>query len=831
MTTFTDPFGGSTVQPAEVSYRAVALAASVVLSWPFTATDVNYVARIMDVTASVASLTLTMPDARQASTGADLVLFNPGANAFNLLDSSGGVICTVQPGQGQYVYLKDSSTAAGIWGVVQFASLASSVNAASLAGPGIGASGAALYAAMVVATFSANYTVLTTDRAKVFVWTGGAGSITLPLAGTATNDFFISVINQGTGVLTVTPAGVDTIDGASNIQLAIDESCDVHSSGGSAWYTVGRGRSTQFNFTLLSKAVASGTYTLTVSEAANVVQKYTGTLTGATTIVLPSAVQVYYVSNETTGAYTLTFKTSGVGSTIAVPSGQNAVLFCDGLNVINASTTVSGISSLTLSQGAVTSPAINFSGDTQTGIYQPTTGAVAFAVVGVQRLLANTTGVSVTGTLGVSGMLSATGGVTGALTGNASTATALATPRAINGVNFDGTAAITVAAAAGTLTGTTLAAGVTGSSLTSVGTLTGLTTSGNASIGVAGATATRTTLQIGAYGTIDDNGGTGLEVNSNAVYNAGWKYIASAAASQYYQQAGTHTWAYAGAGAAGGAIAWTTGMSLDAAGHLTVSGNLDATDYINLNHSSTRQFQLWYPTNSVRFEALGASNELSFATNGGVRMQIDAAGNAALGTTPQPWQGTVKAFGVNTNANVYAYNAATNLFCGLSNNVYIDSGFVWRYIATDTSLVAKYQQDNSGHSFAVAAGGSAGAAITWTPSLQITTAGVIQDGAGNELGYKGLPSASVTTGAFAAADRGKIVWATGGVTIPNSVMSAGDVVAIQNTTGSAITITASITTLRQTGTTNTGNRTLAAYGSCVVKFQSGTVGWISGDLT
>ncbi len=58
---------------------------------------------------------------------------------------------------------------------------------------------------------------------------------------------------------------------------------------------------------------------------------------------------------------------------------------------------------------------------------------------------------------------------------NASTATALATPRAINGVNFDGTAAITVTASAGTLTGTTMNASVVASSLTQVGTLAALT--------------------------------------------------------------------------------------------------------------------------------------------------------------------------------------------------------------------------------------------------------------------------------------------------------------------------------------------------------------------
>ncbi len=57
------------------------------------------------------------------------------------------------------------------------------------------------------------------------------------------------------------------------------------------------------------------------------------------------------------------------------------------------------------------------------------------------------------------------------VSGNAGTATALQTARDINGVSFNGTANITVTAAAGTLSGTTLAAGVVTSSLTTVGTL------------------------------------------------------------------------------------------------------------------------------------------------------------------------------------------------------------------------------------------------------------------------------------------------------------------------------------------------------------------------
>jgi len=84
----------------------------------------------------------------------------------------------------------------------------------------------------------------------------------------------------------------------------------------------------------------------------------------------------------------------------------------------------------------------------------------------------------------------------GPLTGNASTATTLATARNINGVSFNGSADITVTAAAGTLSGATLAAGVTASSLTSVGTLTALTVSGQASF--AAGTAAAPSVKVGA---------------------------------------------------------------------------------------------------------------------------------------------------------------------------------------------------------------------------------------------------------------------------------------------------------------------------------------------
>lgn len=93
----------------------------------------------------------------------------------------------------------------------------------------------------------------------------------------------------------------------------------------------------------------------------------------------------------------------------------------------------------------------------------------------------------------------------GALTGNASTATALATSRSINGVAFNGTADITVTAAAGTLTGAALNATVTTSSLTTLGTLAAnlIFTDNTYDIGATGATRPRTgyfatSMRIGA---------------------------------------------------------------------------------------------------------------------------------------------------------------------------------------------------------------------------------------------------------------------------------------------------------------------------------------------
>jgi len=111
----------------------------------------------------------------------------------------------------------------------------------------------------------------------------------------------------------------------------------------------------------------------------------------------------------------------------------------------------------------------------------------------------------------------------------------------------------------------------------------------------------------------------------------------------------------------------------------------------------------------------------------------------------------------------------------------------------------------------------------------ITATGVVSDSKGN---VRSIPS-NAQGGAYVAvaADAGKAVYiSTGGVTINNSVFSAGDAVSIINNSGSDQTITqGSGVTLHNTADATTGNRTLAGRGIATIWFASASVAYISGS--
>ena len=224
------------------------------------------------------------------------------------------------------------------------------------------------------------------------------------------------------------------------------------------------------------------------------------------------------------------------------------------------------------------------------------------------------------------------------------------------------------------LDGTT---GITTPGLTNTGseTVVNLTTTGNTILG----DASTDTLNVGNGGLIKDasgNLGVGvtpsawasgtlalqiaqLGVNSRSTSisqfstNQFWdgsnhKYIASAAATLYTQNAGAHSWAYAPSGTAGNAITFTQAMTLDASGNLGV-GTTSPDTKLNTEGGSLRvsgtrtagSFLDVAPSNtgtdgvalSVSYYGSGNYGPLKFTTGGSERARIDSSGNLLVGTT------------------------------------------------------------------------------------------------------------------------------------------------------------------------------------------------------
>jgi hypothetical protein len=383
MTTYISPYTGQTINPSQVGYEALTISTDTFLQWPINGNTTNVVANIIDVTAIVASLSIYLAPATEVSTGQTVLFRNLGANDFTVVDNSGNTIVSVSSGIAQYIYLTDNSTIDGTWESVQLGAGTSAANAASLAGYGLNAVNTTLNTVTPVVTFSSDFYLTPIGQSKLYVWTGGAGTITLPSASSLNSGWFFVLKNDGTGILNVALTGLDTIDGNVSAQLQIDESLVIVSSG-SDWFSYAYGQSSQFFFTQLVKNVTGGTVVLTSSEATSIIQEYIGVLVSNCTVVLPPTVQLYSFQNKTTGSFTLTFTTGAMGgTTINLPQNQTIIAICDGTNVYNAQTSTSSfINALTLGDGSDTAPSLSFLSDATTGLYLAASGQLGFAISG-----------------------------------------------------------------------------------------------------------------------------------------------------------------------------------------------------------------------------------------------------------------------------------------------------------------------------------------------------------------------------------------------------------------------------------------------------------------
>ena len=119
-------------------------------------------------------------------------------------------------------------------------------------------------------------------------------------------------------------------------------------------------------------------------------------------------------------------------------------------------------------------------------------------------------------------------------------------------------------------------------------------------------------------------------------------------------------------------------------------------------------------------------------------------------------------------------------------------------------------------------------ALTLDTSQDATFAGSVSDHDGD---LRSIPLAQKTSAyVLVAADAGRAIHiTTGGVTVNNSVFSAGHAVTIINDSGSDQTITqGSGLTMYNSADASTGNRTLAGRGMCTIWFNSASKAYISG---
>jgi len=97
-----------------------------------------------------------------------------------------------------------------------------------------------------------------------------------------------------------------------------------------------------------------------LSNGKNQVLRLTGTITSAVNVTIPDSIEkTYLVENATTGAFTVTFKTtSGTGATWSTTDKGYKIVYSDGTNVIDITADLGDITA-----GAVTSGGITATGN------------------------------------------------------------------------------------------------------------------------------------------------------------------------------------------------------------------------------------------------------------------------------------------------------------------------------------------------------------------------------------------------------------------------------------------------------------------------------------
>lgn len=297
----------------------------------------------------------------------------------------------------------------------------------------------------------------------------GGGVVALGGTLSLTNTKYLTTLGLSAGVLTATLADTSTV-------TTLISTTGV-TEGTNLYFTNARARAA-ISLTTVGSSGAS-----TYSSLTGILNIPIYSLAGMGGVASTRALTINGLTQDLSADRTWTITTTGTLNRVTVTGGAGLT------PTIDIAATYIGQSSIT-TLGTIT-----------TGVWNGT--SIANAYLANSSITIGTTTIPLGGTsLTLTGLTSVIStSFVGALTGNASTATALQTARTINGVSFDGTANIVVTAAAGTLTGTTLNPTVVNSSLTSVGTLTAGSTGVGFTVALSASTITGTLFAV--------NGGTG----------------------------------------------------------------------------------------------------------------------------------------------------------------------------------------------------------------------------------------------------------------------------------------------------------------------------------
>ena len=253
----------------------------------------------------------------------------------------------------------------------------------------------------------------------------------------------------------------------------------------------------------------------------------------------------------------------------------------------------------------------------------------------------------------------------------------------------------------------------------------------------------------------------------------------------------------------------------------------DGADGFNVGLNSAEQALIWNKENT----------DMLFGTNGSTALTIDTSQNSTFAGDINLSEGKKTIFGSNSGSGAYIKhqsghleikNETGNLYWDNLGSIRIRTQTGGTYtnkleITSDKIMPSVDFKPHAHHSLDIGTASNAFRDI-YGQTITVSTA---YDSKGE---LRSIPFNQQTSSYTpVAADAGKVIYTNSGVTINNSVFSAGDVITIVNYSGSDITITqGSGININNTADATTGNRTLAASGMCTIWFRNASEGWISG---